>query len=74
MDHSTKLARTFFVAFIADRLRISMRSAEKYVDQHDIGYMWYHAAEYVEKLYAGYLPLDLHEMRLPPPAIELPLQ
>lgn len=51
-----------------------MRSAEKYVDQHDIGYMWYHAAEYVEKLYAGYLPLDLHEMRLPPPAIELPLQ
>jgi hypothetical protein len=64
-----ELAKDLLCAWIAYRLGVTLPTAKRQVEkalqekgkQHP-GAMWYHVAEYVEKLQAGYVPFDLNEM------------
>lgn len=65
-----ELAKNLCCAWIAYRLGVTLPTAKKQVEKalrekgrEYPGAAWYHAAEYVEKLQAGYLPLDLSEMQ-----------
>ena len=65
-----ELAKNLCCAWIAYRLGVTLPTAKKQVEKalrdkgrEYPGAAWYRAAEYVEKLQAGYLPLDLSEMQ-----------
>jgi hypothetical protein len=77
-EGNVTLARNLCLAFLANQLRITPRSTERYIsdDPKDLGETWYHLAEYGLKLTMGYLPFNLEEMVLPPAAHqpELPIQ
>lgn len=62
------LAFNIFCGWLAYRLGVTLptakRQAEKAASQ--LGSMWLHVAEYVEKLHAGYIPIDLSQLRRAP--------
>jgi hypothetical protein len=65
-----ELAKNLLCAWIAYRLGVTLPTAKRQVEKalrekgrEHPGPAWYHPAEYVEKLQAGYLPLDLSEMQ-----------
>lgn len=65
-----ELAKNLLCAWLAYRLGVTLPTAKRQVEKvlrekgrERPGSTWYHAAEYIEKLQAGYLPLDLSEMQ-----------
>jgi hypothetical protein len=62
-----KLARVLCVAFVSHQMGVSVPSAERDVsdDPEELHSNWFHLAEYAQKLHAGYLPLNLAEMKMP---------
>ena len=65
-----ELAQNILCAWIRYRLSVTLPTAKRQVDnalrekgREHPGSTWYDAAEYVEKLQAGYQPLDLSEMQ-----------
>ena len=65
-----ELAKNLLCAWIAYRLGVTLPTAKRQVEKalrekgrEHPGSTWYYAAEYVDKLQAGYLPLELSEMQ-----------
>jgi hypothetical protein len=66
-----ELAKNIFCGWLAYRLGVTLPTAKRNMERNmggagkqlPRGGMWYHVAEYIEKLHAGYLPFDLSAMR-----------
>jgi len=62
------LAFNIFCGWLAYRLGVTLPTAKRHAEQtgSELGSMWLHVAEYVEKLHAGYMPFDLKLLKRAP--------
>lgn len=62
------LAFNIFCGWLAYRLGVTLPTAKRRAEEagSQMGSMWLHVAEYVEKLHAGYMPVDVNLLKRAP--------
>jgi len=62
------LGFNIFCGWLAYRLGVTLPTAKRQAEKTNsqLGPMWLHVADYVEKLHSGYMPVDLSQLRRAP--------